>query len=268
MTHSELPGLPERYRLGDTLGTGGFGRVVRARDVVLDRDVAIKVMREPARDKAGRRRFRREAQVTARVRHPQVVAVYDSGLLSDGSPFMVYEFVPGRSLEKATPGEVGPLLAVAAALADALAAIHAAGAVHRDVKPANVLMRRPGDPVLLDLGIVRLDVEGTPFTPEGILLGTPEYMAPELFGGGMASPASDQFAWAATLLHAAGGRVYQGGDLRAILGELKVFDPVARLPEGLPRGLRPVLAQALRADPVPGHGYGRGRAASGHGPLA
>ena len=99
-----------------------------------------------------------------------------------------------------------------------LAAVHAVGVVHRDVKPANVLMRRPGDPVLLDLGIVRMEAEGTPFTPEGVLLGTPAFMAPELFAGGLASPASDQFAWAATLVAAAGGApVYGVTDVAGIL---------------------------------------------------
>lgn len=243
--------LQARYAPIELLGEGGFGRVVAAHDQELDREVAIKLLHTALADGEAVGRFRREAEVTARVHHPHVVALLDSGVLPDGTPYLVYERVEGRDLENAppTPGEIAE---IAVAVAEALATAHEAGIVHRDVKPANVLRRGPGDPVLADFGIARVDSGGTQYTAEGLILGTPAFMAPELYLGKLPSPASDQFAWAASLVvMVGGGSVYGTDEVPEILKAVRRPDPV-RIGPGVKQALGPLAPAVLRAlDPTP-----------------
>ena len=195
MTATVLAG---RYELGRLLGTGGTARVRAAHDLVLDRPVAVKVLADDLVDPAARQRFVREARTSARFVHPHAVSVYDAGE-ADGSLYLVMELVAGRSLADRLRTE-GPLpipdaLAVADRVLDALGAAHAAGIVHRDVKPGNVLLGDDGAVKLADFGIAkRLDELGPDLTQTGQLVGTPRYLAPEQVVGEQATPATDLYA--------------------------------------------------------------------------
>lgn len=193
--------LGGRYELGASLGAGGMGRVVVARDRVLDRTVAVKLVPvEQARsaDPALAARFVAEARTVARFAHRHVVGIYDAGE-SDGYLYIVTEFVDGTTLAHRL-GERGRIgveesMRIGAQLLDALAAAHAAGIVHRDVKPSNVLLDADGNVKLADFGIAkRLDDLEAALTATGEFVGTPRYVAPEQAAGQRATPATDLYA--------------------------------------------------------------------------
>ncbi|MFH0516138.1 serine/threonine-protein kinase [Streptomyces sp. M41] len=183
-----------RFELVERLGSGGMGTVWRARDTVLQREVALKAVRSDA-DTVGvvRERVMREARALARLSHPHVVTVHQI-VDADPHPWIVMELVPGSSLQQRL-SEGGPLTPAEAArtgrqVLAALRAAHAAGIHHRDVKPANILLRPDGDAVLTDFGIAAL--QGTTgLTATGELVGSPEYMAPERIRGHADDPAAD-----------------------------------------------------------------------------
>ena len=245
-----LPGqLTTRFALVRLLGSGGFGRVLLCRDLELDRPVALKLLDLDARSGAIRGRFEREARVTAGLGHPHVIEVYDHGVTDDGQAWIAYAYLPGESLaarvRRSSPAEVE---AWARELAAALAAVHRAGIVHRDVKPENVLLRGRGEAVLADFGVARVGETETVYTAEGVLLGTPPYLAPELWRGEAPGPASDQFAWGATFLRVlTGDSPYGADDLAGVLAGLGGYRAPAlrgrcgdhaRLAEALERSLR------------------------------
>ncbi len=200
-----LPGeLASRYRALALLGEGTFGCVVEAQDLELDRVVAVKLLKDPLAEAKLAERFRREAVTTARLRHRNVVLLLDFGLTQDLRPYLVYERIPGSDLRTALQSgrEFLPqdVRAISIQLAEALAAAHDLGIVHRDVKPENVLLRGPADPVLCDFGLARDQAHDTrTFTTRGVLVGTPCYLAPEMWRGAPATASSDQFSLAATL---------------------------------------------------------------------
>jgi hypothetical protein len=252
LTHT-APGLPDRYQVEAVVGRGGFGEVVRAQDRELVRPVAIKRLR--GGDAEVRARFRREAQRTAALRHPHVIEVLDYGEDDSGAPYLVYEWVEGRDLRSLlASGERPPpatLRAWGAAIAEALDAAHRAGVIHRDVKPANVLLRDDGHVLLADLGIARVAGGETVRTAEGLLLGTPAFMAPELWHGESASPASDQWAWAASLELLAGGAAPWGSEeVEDILGALRRSPCFQAEAPDLDADLRQALTRGLAADPA------------------
>lgn len=201
--------IARRYELTRELGRGGMGVVWRARDRSLNRDVAIKQVHLPEHLTAAEReeahaRIRREAQTAAQIPHPAVVTIHDI-LDEDGSPWIVMELVAGRTLQEHLES-IGPLPPtrvrdVAEAVLGALHAAHQAGVVHRDVKPANILLTEDGRAILTDFGIAAVD-GGTALTRTGTLIGSPEYMAPERLEHEQALPASDLWSLGATL-HAA-----------------------------------------------------------------
>ena len=198
-----------RYVLEAEIGRGGMGAVWRARDEVLGRTVAMKrIGLLPGQEYADEARAQREATLAARVQHPHVVAVFD--LVHAGDElWLVMEHVVGRSLA-AVVSEDGPLEPDAAAgllaqVADALAASHAAGVVHRDVKPSNILVTPEGQAKLTDFGIARGQADVS-LTRTGLLTGSPSYLAPEVVSGRTATPASDMWSLGATLVHAVTGR--------------------------------------------------------------
>jgi hypothetical protein len=200
-----------RYRLTDQLGRGGMGTVWRAHDQLLARDVAAKELHVFAQSdedhRVWLRRAVREARVVARVPHPHVVGVHDLVEYEDRL-WIVMELVDGPSLAQliARSGPLEPtrVAALGLQLLGALDAVHAVGALHRDVKPANVLLRRDGSAVLSDFGIAVLD-DGELHSNSGEFAGSAEYMAPERINGGDVGPASDLWSLAATLVTAATG---------------------------------------------------------------
>ncbi|WSD32933.1 protein kinase [Streptomyces sp. NBC_01750] len=212
-----MPGIPGllvvgRYRLDESIGQGGMGRVWRAADEMLDRPVAVKEMRMDDTDaedsRIRRERTLREARATARIDHPNVVRVYDVVEESDRL-WIVMELVDSRSLEQLLV-QNGPLPPEEAArigmgLVAALREVHARGVLHRDIKPGNVLIGAGGRVVLTDFGIAAIQ-DAAQLTVAGMLVGSPDYMAPERVGGRPQGPPSDLWSLGATLCAAVAGR--------------------------------------------------------------
>lgn len=232
--------LAERYVLGPVLGHGGMATVHEARDLVLDRPVAVKVLSPPFdRDRGFVERFRREASSVARLNHPNVVAVYDSG--SDGERhFIVTELVDGETLAAAISRDGTPSVEasvdVARQIARALAAAHDAGVVHRDVKPGNVMLTVDGRVKVVDFGIAKAAGAGT-LTLSGALLGSAPYLSPEQARGDPVDERTDLYSLGCVLYEMLTGRPPFLGD-----------SPVATLyqhanePPEPPSSVRPVPA--------------------------
>lgn len=198
-----FPGpLRERYEELQLLGSGAFGAVFRCRQISSGKEVAVKILVASNRRHAVQR-FQREAESLARIRHPHVVRIYDFGEVGD-SLYLVMELLEGSPLNLPQPG-VDPRAAMFDA-AQGLAAVHAEGLIHRDVKPANVMRRSDGRGVLIDLGLV-FDPDRSRLTKTGALTGTLCYMAPEILTGAPASAATDWYAWGMTLFAACERRV-------------------------------------------------------------
>ncbi|WUH96932.1 protein kinase [Spirillospora sp. NBC_00431] len=249
MPHADLPERIGPYRVVDRLGEGGMGTVY----VGLDgsgRRVAIKVIRrEYAADRQYRARFEAEVAAAQRVRPFCTAPVLDADPAAD-PPYLVTEFVNGPSLDAAVVKDGAlrgaDLEAVAVGIATALTAIHDAGVVHRDLKPANVLLSTFG-PRVIDFGIAR-SMDGTRLTATGGIVGTPAFMAPEQLDGRGASPASDVFAWGATVAFAArGGPCFDGTSLPAIIHQIISADPDL---SGLDGTLLAAVRSALAKDPA------------------
>lgn len=253
---SAQPGymVGERYRLIEVLGAGGFGRVWRAHDEVLDAEVAIKElqllpgMSEAEQDKR-LERTTREARNAVRLRaHENVVAIHD--IVSDGLPWIVMELIDGQSLhehlETRGPLPVDTAAQLAMALLKALGAAHQTGIVHRDIKPANVMLAEDGKVLLTDFGIA-VHTTDTTLTTAGMTIGSPEYMAPERLRGIDGLPASDLFSLGVTLYQAVEGvspfrRNTQPAALTAVLLE----EPPAPRRAGR---LAPLITLLLDKDP-------------------
>ncbi|NES26947.1 protein kinase [Micromonospora terminaliae] len=244
-----------RYRLLDLVGRGGMGRVWLARDEMLHREVAVKQVVPPGwlapheRDEL-RGRTLREARATARLTHPNVVRVYDV-VRVDGDPWLVMEYVPSRSLQETveTDGPVDPRRAATIGLAvlAALRAAHEAGVLHRDVKPANVLLARDGRVLLTDFGLAVFDGGDGMTTRPGLVLGSPQYVAPERAAEGVSSVEADLWSLGATLHAAVEGRSpYARSTAMATLAAL-ASQPPDPAPHAGP--LAPVLVGLLRRDP-------------------
>ena len=247
------PPLDQHYQALARLGEGAFGVVLHARRRSDGADLALKLLKQGADDPELRRRFEREARLTAGLRHPSLVEVLDAGVSTDGQPWIAYQRIEGRCLGDLRHLPEEALRQVGAALAAALHVAHRAGVIHRDVKPDNVILRSDGRPVLVDFGIARSTREGTVRTADGLVLGTPAFMAPELFRGQPATAASDQWALAASLHELLYGRgVYPGEDLAEILeAATRGFEPeLGPGPEGRVPALAPVLQRALCPDPA------------------
>ncbi|MGH3686082.1 MAG: Stk1 family PASTA domain-containing Ser/Thr kinase [Pseudonocardiaceae bacterium] len=194
--------LSERYELGETLGYGGMSEVHRGRDVRLGRDVAVKVLRaDLARDPQFQHRFRREAQNAAALNHPAIVAVYDTGeTVSEYGPlpYIVMEFVDGRTLRDIVKTE-GPMNEQRAmeTMADVCAALdfsHRNGIIHRDVKPANIMINNVGAVKVMDFGISRALADGQGVTQTAAVVGTAQYLSPEQARGELVDARSDVYS--------------------------------------------------------------------------
>jgi predicted Ser/Thr protein kinase len=244
-----LPGTLGPYRLQDRLGEGGMGVVHLARDAQ-GRPVAIKVLHTAATESDNaRRRLAREVETMRRVRSPFVAEVLDADV-TGAFPYIVTRYVPGTTLDEMlrTRGPLsGPgLRRLAHGTAEALAAIHAAGVVHRDLKPGNVMLSEDR-PVVIDFGIAQLG-DATRLTETGLVMGTPGYLAPEVIEGQPSSPASDVHSWGATMAFAATGRPpYGSGSYESIF--FRIVSGQADL-AGAPAALVPLLTAALARDPA------------------
>ncbi len=248
-----------RYALVSRIATGGMGEVWRGEDTVLDREVAIKVLKhEYADDPTFRARFEAEARHAAALHHPNVASVFDIGELvdDDGSgtrrPFLVMELVPGRPLsELLRGGESMPperAAEVVAQAADAIAAAHAIGIVHRDVKPANLLVTPEGTVKITDFGIARV-ADGAAVTQTGQIIGTPHYISPEQAEGHPATQASDIYALGVVLYECLAGRRPFARDTPIQVALAHIREPVPPLGEDVPPRLRAIVEKALAKDP-------------------
>ena len=241
-----------RYVVLSRLGAGGMGEVYAAYDPVLDRRIAVKVIR-PALDGAeARRMLLSEAQALAKLAHPNVVAVYDVGTVGDDI-YIAMEYVDGQTVKAwlaEQPRAWPEIVALFAAAGRGLEAAHAAGLVHRDVKPDNVLVGKDGRVRVLDFGVALVTREGAPITRTN-LAGTPAYMAPEQFGGGQIGPATDQFSFAVALYEALWKqRPFEGDTLTSIADNVcqgRVLDAPA---SDVPAWLRGAVMRALSRDPA------------------
>jgi eukaryotic-like serine/threonine-protein kinase len=244
-----------RYRLQGPIGRGAMGIVWRGRDELLARDVAVKEVQitahaSPADAEAIYQRTLREARTAARLKHPSVVTVYDV-VEEGGSLWIIMELIEARSLDRVIT-EDGPLPPLEAAelgssLVSALATAHAAGVLHRDVKPSNVLLTQDGKAVLTDFGIATF-AEDPSMTQAGLVVGTPGFTSPERVRGDVATPASDLWSVGATLYAAVEGR----GPFERIGGSTVITAGVAmedapRAPSAGPLG--PVIDALLSRDP-------------------
>jgi len=198
------------YELGEELARGAMGVVYTARDPYLGRPLAIKVIRdEGLLDPESHERFRREALALARLRHPGVIGVHSAGVTPQGFPYLVMDLLSGGSLSGRMGGVPIPpreAVRITRELAEALAYAHAQGVLHRDVKPANVLLDSEGHAVLTDFGLAKV-IGSRRMTQTGDILGTPSYMAPEqIQGQGGLGPTADVYALGASLFHMLTGR--------------------------------------------------------------
>jgi eukaryotic-like serine/threonine-protein kinase len=218
--------LGGRYRLERRIGGGGMASVWLATDGQLRRAVAVKVLSDAlAGDPGYRARFRREAKVAARLSHPSLVRVFDTGD-EDGRPYLVMEHVPGPTLAaRIAAGERLDANRLASELLAALTHIHRAGIVHRDVKPANVLFDPAGRAKLTDFGIAQ-PADATRITQTGEVIGTLHYMAPEVAAGESATARSDLYATGVVLAEAAGEEATP--QLRRLIDSLRATDPAER----------------------------------------
>ncbi|WP_345711009.1 Stk1 family PASTA domain-containing Ser/Thr kinase, partial [Kineococcus glutinatus] len=248
--------IDSRYRVLGRIGRGGMGVVYRAEDERLEREVALKVLRSDlAHDADARQRFVREAKAAARLANPHVVSVLDQG--TDGEvAYLVMELVPGRTLRDAiseqgllTPGEA---LAALEDVLDALAEAHRKGIVHRDVKPANVLVDDHGRIKVADFGLARSAAAATTASGSTDLLGTAEYLAPERMRG-IADARSDVYATGVLLFEMLTGQPPFTGDTPANLAYRHLYDEVpapSALVPGLPAPIDGLVRHATAKDPA------------------
>ncbi len=244
--------LGSRYTLTDRIASGGMGDVWRAGDSVLGREVAVKVMRPNASDDPTfADRFRDEARHTASLTHPNIATVYDYGE-DDGAPYLVMELVEGKPLSQLVaegpmpPGRVRNITGQAAL---ALAAAHAAGVVHRDVKPANILVTPEGRVKLTDFGIARAS-DSAGHTRTGEVLGTPHYLSPEQALGRGATGASDIYALGVVAHEMLTGRKPFDAGAAVATALAQVNDPPPELPDSVPGDLRRLVMSCLAKDPA------------------
>jgi len=250
--------LNDRYEMQQRIGRGGMADVYLARDILLDRLVAIKVLfPEYATDPAFVERFRREAQSAANLNHPNIVSVYDWGR-SNNTYFMAMEYVPGRTLAEALH-DVGQITAMKAAevgieVAAALSFAHRGNVVHRDIKPGNILIGSNGQLKVADFGIARAlgSAADSSLTQVGAVMGTAAYLSPEQAQGGQPDPRSDLYSLGIVLYEMVGGRVPFSGDNPVSIAYKQVHEapqPLNQLASDVPRAFEAIVARLLAKDP-------------------
>ncbi len=249
------------YEIQALIGSGGMATVYRGFDHNLGRAVAIKILSEEARAHPGFiDRFRQEARIIANLRHPNIVHVYDSGV-HNGMPYMVQELLPGPTLEQrimdavrnGSPLPPDEVVAITRQLAAALDAAHAAGVIHRDVKPANAMWNALGSLVLTDFGIARNTLAPGNQTQVGMVVGTPGYLSPEQAQGLPVTPASDIYSLGVVVFEMLAGRLPFDGDTPMSIAIQHIQTPPPPLrtlrPE-IPPAVEAVVLRALAKDPT------------------
>ena len=240
--------LNERYTLDAVIGRGGMADVYRAIDSVLEREVAVKVMRTHMATDGERASFVEEARTLAAIEHPNVVSVLDAGLAVD-VPYLVMDLVEGQSLAplcKSGPLPADQVTQIGAVLADVLIYVHARDIVHRDLKPSNILIGADDAVWLADFGIARMSGD----TPggDGTTTGTAAYIAPEQVLGEAVTSASDIYSLGLVLLEAlTARRAYTGSPMGAALARLEA---APLIPTSLPTGWPSLLTQMTYMDPT------------------
>jgi eukaryotic-like serine/threonine-protein kinase len=246
--------LGGRYRLDGPVAGGGMGEVWRATDLALSRTVAVKILR-PAllADPSFAARFQAEARTMAALNHSHVANVYDFGR-DDSVTYLVMAYVDGRQLAEriATSGRLpaGETMAIVAQAADALDAAHRLGIVHRDVKPANLLISADGTVTLVDFGIARQAAATTALTSAQEVLGTALYMAPEQVSGGAVGPPADIYALGAVAYHALAGQPPFPGENPLEIALRHLSDTPPPLPDDVPAAVRTVVERAMAREPA------------------
>jgi serine/threonine-protein kinase len=272
---AEAPGDPlvgktldDKYRLEARLGVGGMGTVYRARHLLIDRTVAVKVLSQRfVEDDAAQMRFRREAKAAGRLQHPNAVAVTDFGQTADGYVYIVMELLEGRTLReilaKEAPLDTARSVALMLQAAAAVAAAHEAGIIHRDLKPANIFVVQnaevPSVVKVLDFGIAKLAAEtleeedAHTLTQVGAMIGTPRYMSPEQCDGAELTPAADVYSLGVILYEMLTGLVPFSGSTPLAIA-MKHTSELPRPPRevipSIPEGLEAIVLHALEKSPA------------------
>ena len=252
--------------LYEEIGRGGMGVVWRGRQRGLDREVAVKTL--PGGDLAGaeaRARFRIEAQASARLKHPNIVAIYDVGE-ADGMPYFVMELIAGRTLAAVIAEKPVPARTAARWLHDAALAVqhaHEHGVLHRDLKPSNILIEpdeEGGRLRVMDFGLAKLTDTESGLTLSGSAAGSPAYMPPEMVRGSASTAAGDVYGLGAVLYTTLTGRApFQGDSVAAVLAQVEKEEPLAprRLHAGIPRDLETICLKCLEKNPARRYGSAR-----------
>jgi len=246
--------IADRYEPIEQIGTGGMATVWKARDTLLGRFVAIKrLLPHLAGDHEAAERFQREAQAAARLSHPGIVTVFDTGEDADG-PFIVQELVDGTTLAAhlAQAGALGPqpVIDIVSQVAAALDHAHGLGVIHRDIKPANLIIEPDGRVRLADFGIARTVDDPATITSSGELVGTITYLAPEILAGQPATPASDIYSLGAVTFELLAGRPpYQAPTAAALLEAVRSGD-IPDLHGVAPDQMAVAVSDAMARDPI------------------
>ena len=240
--------ISDRYRLMKLLGEGGMGAVFKAHDEKLRRDVSLKIIRaERLSDETMRFRINREAQILAQIQHPGVISIYDFGELSDGSAFMVMEYLEGEDLQsilkREGPGTPQQIAMVLQQVGEALNTSHGKGVVHRDLKPSNLFVVNSGSEFqvkVLDFGLAKSVKDSSSLTATGLIMGTPAYMSPEQAQGQVMNEQSDLFSLASLTYELLSGKpAFKGESVVEVLSKIILADPeplssvIAEIPEEL-----------------------------------
>jgi eukaryotic-like serine/threonine-protein kinase len=249
-----------RYEILEIIGTGATGRVARAHDPMIGRQVAIKLFAKELAQGEARRRFLQEARVVGQLSHPSIIALHDMGIEeATQTPYLVMEFLEGQPLDRILERGSIPYpraCAIVAEVACALGAAHRKGVIHGDVKPANILITDDGRVKLMDFGMARLSSHDTGTTP---LLGTPAYWCPEQIMGKPQDARSDLFSLGVVLYElVTGKRPFDADSLQAICGRVLSSTPLppSHANPSVPTGFDEVVARCLAKDPIARYGVG------------
>jgi len=246
----------DRYRIEESIGAGAMGAVFRATDLKADRQVALKILLKGSREEEQRERFKREYEILTSIDHAGIVGIHGFGVGAGGVPYLAMELLDGETLrervQRKGPQDPDELVPILAAVCDTLDAAHAAGVVHRDLKPDHVFLLRTRQVKILDFGL-SLAVNSKKLTATGTVIGTPRYMAPEQIASAHAADArSDVYALGVILYEALTGESpFVASDQGQLLGAIMTnrLEPLAGRRPDLPAEVDQVLRQAMAKDP-------------------